>query len=122
MRLINFFIIFVVCLALALFSLQNNQPAAIQLIPGVQVQAPLAIELILTMGIGAVLAWLYSLWNKFQYQIEFIRQRRQIRDKEEQIHALKQDVERFQVEINKQRQLPPVSETITWTQQPVAQG
>jgi lipopolysaccharide assembly protein A len=126
MRLINFLMLFIICLALALFSLENTEAATIQLLPGVEVQAPLAIELILTMGIGSVLAWLYGAWNKLQHQIEFMRQRRQIRNKEEEINALKQDVQRFQAEINKQRQLPPASETLnetlTWAKEPISQS
>jgi uncharacterized integral membrane protein len=105
MRQINFLIIFAMCLALVLFSLENTEPAVIRLVKDVQFQAPIAIELILAMGLGAILAWLFSIWNRWQQQLEFFKSRRQIRSKEEQIKKLEQDVERYKVEVE-QLKLP----------------
>ena len=65
MRQINFLMIFVFCLALVLFSLENTEPAMIQIVQGIQVQAPISVELILAMAVGAVLAWIFSLWTRF---------------------------------------------------------
>jgi len=66
MRLLNFFFIFLICLALVLFSIENTEPTTIQIIKGVQVQAPLCVELIIATGFGAILAWLFSLWSRMQ--------------------------------------------------------
>ncbi|MGK7877474.1 MAG: LapA family protein [Xenococcaceae cyanobacterium] len=112
MRLINFLLIFVVCLALALFSIQNPQFSTIQIVPGVEVQAPLSIEIIVAMGIGAVLAWLFSIWTGLQRQLAYRRAHREIRDKDEQIQALKQDVEEWKAVVEKQPQFLPGSEVL----------
>lgn len=110
MRPINFVIIFAVCLALVLFSLENTEPAAIHIVQDVQVQAPLAIELILAMGLGAVLAWLFSVWTRLQQQLSSRKTLRQIRSKEEHIEKLEQDLERYKAEIEEQ-QIPVLSAT-----------
>jgi uncharacterized integral membrane protein len=108
MRQINFLIIFAACLALVLFSLENSEPVAIRILQDVQVQAPLSIELILAMGFGAVLAWIFSIWTRLQRQLESRKAVRQIRSKEEEIQKLEQTVERYKVEIE-QQQLPALS-------------
>lgn len=111
MRQINFLIIFTICLALVIFSLENIQPTALNILPGVEVQAPLAIELILTTGIGAVLAWLYGGWNQIQHQLQTAGEKRQMNLKDEQIWELEQDIERYKAEIEKHRQLLPSFES-----------
>lgn len=108
MKQINFLIIFALCLALVLFSLQNTQPASIQIIEGIDVEAPLALELILAMGLGSVLAWLFNIWTQLQKQLESRQSIRQIRAKEERIEELEQDVERFKAEVE-EKQLPALS-------------
>lgn len=106
MRQINFLIIFVICLALVLFGIENTEPAVIRFVEGVQIQAPLSIELILAMGIGAVLAWVFSVWTQLQRMVDTGRE---IRQKELQIEELQQDVERYKAEIQEQRQLLPAA-------------
>ena len=108
MRQINFLIIFAVCLAVVLFSLENTEPVVIRIVNGVQVQAPLSIELILAMGLGASLAWIFSVWTRLQQQLESYKAIRQIRSKEERIQKLEQDVERYKAEIEEQH-LPALS-------------
>jgi uncharacterized membrane protein YciS (DUF1049 family) len=108
MRQINFLIIFALCLALVLFSLENTEPVVVRIVQGVQVQAPLSIELILAMGIGASLAWLFSIWTRLQQQLASYRAVRQIRSKEERIQQLEQDVERYKAEVE-EKQLPALS-------------
>lgn len=110
MRPINFVIIFAVCLALVLFSLENTEPAAIHIAQDVQLQAPLAIELILAMGLGAVLAWLFSVWTRLQQQLASRKALRQMRSKEEHIEKLEQDLERYKAEIE-EPQMPVLSAT-----------
>lgn len=114
MRQINFLIIFAACLALVLFSLENTEPASIKFVEGVQVQAPLSIELILAMGVGAILAWIFSIWTRLQRQLEARQAMRQIRSKEERIQQLEQDVDRYKAEVE-QQQLPALSPSNTLT-------
>jgi uncharacterized membrane protein YciS (DUF1049 family) len=108
MRQLNFLLIFAVCLALVLFSLQNTQPVSIQIIEGIDVEAPLALELIIAMGLGSVLAWLFSVWAQLQRQLESWKAARQIRAKEERIEELEQDMERYKAEVE-EHQLPALS-------------
>jgi len=108
MRQLNFLLIFAVCLALVLFSLQNTQPVSIQIIEGIDVEAPLALELIIAMGLGSVLAWLFSVWAQLQRQLESWKAVRQIRAKEERIEELEQDMERYKAEVE-EHQLPALS-------------
>ena len=116
MRQLNFLIIFALCLALVLFSIENSEPAVIRIVNGVQVQAPIAIELILAMGLGAILAWLFSIWTRLQQQLQSFKARRQIRSKEEQIEKLEQDVERYKAEIE-QLDLPALSASKTLSEE-----
>ncbi len=108
MRQINFVIIFVICLALVLFGIENTEPTIIHVIQGVQLQAPLAIELILSMGIGAVLAWVFSVWTQLQKSIEL---NKAVKLSEERIHALEDDVERYKAEIQEQQRMLPAAQS-----------
>ena len=115
MRQINFLIIFAICLALVLFSLENTEPASIKIIQDVQVQAPLAIELILAMGLGAALAWVFSIWTRLQQQLESRKAMRQVLSKEEHIQKLEQDLERYKADIE-ERQMPVLSASQAMTE------
>ena len=57
MRQVNFAIIFIFCLAFALFSIENTELGTIHLIPGMEVQAPISVELLIALGSGGILAW-----------------------------------------------------------------
>ncbi|HBB32097.1 MAG TPA: DUF1049 domain-containing protein [Cyanobacteria bacterium UBA8803] len=116
MRQINFLIIFAFCLALVLFSLQNTEPAVIQIVDGLEIEAPLSIELIFTMGLGAFLAWIFSVWTRLLRYLESRRLIQQMRSKDERIEELEQDVERFKAEIEEE-QLPALSPA-----EPVTEG
>ena len=111
MRQINFLIIFVFCLALVLFSLENTELAKLQIVQGIQVQAPIAVELILAMAVGAVLAWLFSLWTRLQ---RLLLVRGEIRQRDTRIKELEQNMENYKAEIQEQQlTLPPATETLT---------
>lgn len=112
MRSINFLMIFAICLALVLFSLQNTEPTVIQVFQGIQVQAPLCVELLLSMGVGAILAWFFSVWTRLLRGLESRNQVRQIRLKDERIQELEQNIEQFKAEIQQQHQLPPGTESL----------
>jgi uncharacterized integral membrane protein len=108
MRQVNFVIIFVICLALVLFGIENTEPAIIHFVRGVQVQAPLSIELILAMGIGAVLAWVFSVWASLQKVLDTGKE---VRVKENRIQELEEDIERYKAEIQEQQRLLPAAQT-----------
>lgn len=110
MRQVNFVLIFAICLLAVLFSLENPQPVPIQIIPGLKVQFPLCIELLLATGIGAVTAWSFNIWNRLQILIQSQETIRQNRMREEKIQELESDVQRYKAEILQYR-LPPASET-----------
>lgn len=104
MRQLNFVMIFVIGLALVLFSIQNTDPVSITIIEGKTIQAPLCIELIVAMGIGAAFAWVFSVWVQLQH-IFTIRVEMEARD--EQIAHLEEDVERYKAALEEQRRLLP---------------
>ncbi len=105
MRVINFFIIFLICLALVLFSIENTEPTTVQIIKGFQVKAPLSVELIIATGFGAILAWLFSLWSRMQRMVVSRQESRQVREKEQQIQDLQQDIERYKAEVDAKQPL-----------------
>ncbi|WP_217650559.1 LapA family protein [Spirulina major] len=109
MRQVNFVLIFLVCLAIAFFCLENTNPITVQLLPGKTVEAPLAIELLITMGAGATLAWLFSLWVKLQRQISAMQDYKQVQVRDRRITELEQELQRYKAEI-KQQKLPPADE------------
>ncbi|MCA6510594.1 MAG: lipopolysaccharide assembly protein LapA domain-containing protein [Pseudanabaena sp.] len=102
MRQLNFVVFFIVALALVLFSLQNTSPATIQIIPQLQVAAPISVELILAMGLGAVLAWIFSVWSGLQKSID-------MRNKNVQIQNLQETVQNLSVEIEERKRLVSAS-------------
>jgi uncharacterized integral membrane protein len=106
MRQINFVVIFVICLALVLFGIENTEPVVIHITRGIQVQAPLSVELLLSMGIGAVLAWVFNVWIQVQRMME---SGQEMQHRDERIHELEQDVERYKVELEEQQRLLPAS-------------
>ena len=105
MRVLNFFIIFLICLALVLFSIENTEPTTVQIIKGFQVKAPLSVELIIATGFGAIIAWLFSLWSRMQRIILSRQESRQVREKEQQIQELQQDIERYKAEVESKQPL-----------------
>lgn len=109
MRQVNFVMIFVISLALVIFGIENTELVKIRIVEGLEIQAPLSIELIVAMGIGAVLAWVFSVWIQVQRLLE---SQREIRDRDSRIEVLEQDIERYKAEVEEQRLLPS-AETLT---------
>lgn len=112
MRQVNFVIIFVISLALVLFGIENTDPATIHVIPGVEIQTPLAVELILSMGIGAVMAWVFSVWTGLQSFMDSQQVQVTLQEKEQQIQQLEIDIEQYKAEIQEQRRFLPAAETV----------
>jgi Lipopolysaccharide assembly protein A domain len=76
----------------------------IKIIEGVEFQAPLSIELILSMGIGAVLAWIFSVWTRLQ---SVFGTKQDLEERDQQIEILEADIERYKAEIEEQQRLLP---------------
>jgi len=106
MRQVNFVVIFVISLALVLFGIENTDPTVIHIVQGVDLEAPLCVELIVAMGIGAVLAWVFSVWVQVQ---GFFGKEREVQQREVRIQELEQDVERYRVELEEQKLMLPAS-------------
>ena len=104
MVIFDFLIIFVTCLIITLFSLENTQDVALKILPQLEIQVHLAVALVVAMGIGATLAGLYILWIKLKSNLQFTRQKRQIKQREKQIEELKQNIETSQAELERLRQ------------------
>ncbi len=112
MRILNLVVIFASGLALVLFSIENTDLTTIQILPGYEVQAPLSIELILAMGIGATLAWLYTIWSRLTRQISTFGQKRELKRKEKEVETLSKDLEEYKMQLeNQQKQLPQGEES-----------
>lgn len=107
MRQINFVVIFVIALALVLFGIENTESVIIHLAPGMDVEAPLCVELIMAMGIGAVFAWVFSVWAQVQGYMSFGKQ---VQQREMRIQQLEEDVQRYQVKLEEQSLLLPAAE------------
>ncbi|NJM72646.1 MAG: LapA family protein [Scytonema sp. RU_4_4] len=119
MKQINFVIIFILCLALALFALENTQTGTINVVPEVQVEAPIAVELVLASGIGAALAWLYSIWTHWQ---RLLLSSQQVRQKNVQIKELEKKVEHYQTEVQSLKlALPPMNDSLAKEAQVIIQ-
>ncbi|CAN1212634.1 LapA family protein [Tumidithrix helvetica PCC 7403] len=93
MRQVNFLVIFIVVLGLVLFSLENTSPAPIQIVPNVKVEAPIAVEIILSMGLGAVIAWFFSVWSGLQSLMELSNKNLQIQNLQETVSTLNAEID-----------------------------
>lgn len=98
MKQINFTIIFLLCLALVIFSVENTTVVKIIIIGGVEIKAPISVELILAMGLGAVLAWLFSAWARLQRFFATRQQQRELEQKNQRIQELEQQLAIYQTE------------------------
>ncbi len=103
MIIFDFLIIFVTCLVITLFSLENTQDITLKILPQSEIQVHLAVALVVAMGIGASLAGLYMLWIKLKSNLQFTRQKRQIKKREKEIQELKQNMESREAELEQLR-------------------
>lgn len=109
MKQVNFVLIFIICLAFVVFAIQNTEPGTIHIIPGLQVQAPISVELLLAFGLGGVFAWLFSIWTQL---LRYLISIKQVRQKNIQIKELENKVQQYQAEIKSlQPTLPPASDS-----------
>jgi Lipopolysaccharide assembly protein A domain len=70
----------------------------------------LSIELIIAMGVGAVLAWVFSVWTRLQRMVEVGKE---VRNRDTRIQELEENVERYKAEIEQQRLLPAAKSNST---------
>lgn len=96
MRQVNFAIIFIFCLAFALFSIENTELGTIHLIPGMEVQAPISVELLIALGLGGVLAWLFSVWTHLE---RLLWSGQKVHQKNVQIQQLESKIEEYQAQV-----------------------
>ncbi|VXD23734.1 LapA family protein [Planktothrix paucivesiculata] len=57
-------------------------------------QAPISIELIVALGLGAFLAWIFSLWLRLQQILANRETSRQIRQQEKRIQELEKNLQK----------------------------
>ncbi|NJK60809.1 MAG: LapA family protein [Oscillatoriales cyanobacterium SM2_1_8] len=93
MKQIDFLLMFALVFALSFFALENPEPATVQLLPNLKVSAPIALEAIAAMGMGAILAWVFSVWTSLQNFWMVRRKDRQIQTLQQQVAELQADME-----------------------------
>lgn len=104
MRQLNLAIIFALCLAVAIFGLENTDPVTITFLPGREVVASLALALLAAVGVGMLLAWLLVIWNPLGHRADGSR------DRDERIAALSRGLEAVKAELERYRRQPqPIS-------------
>ena len=108
MRQVNFAIIFIFCLAFALFSIENTELCSIHLIPGMEVQAPISVELLIALGLGGVLAWLFSVWTHLE---RLLWSGQKVRQKNAQIQELECKIEEYQAQVQSLQPSLPASDS-----------
>jgi uncharacterized integral membrane protein len=104
MRQFNFILIFVVCLAVALFAMQNAGTVTVNVAPGIAFQSPLVVELLLACGFGAAIAWIFNVWTKAQFMVEVRQKNQELEAKESRISELNNLVVELESTV---AQLPP---------------
>jgi hypothetical protein len=91
-----------------LFGIENTNPTTIHVLQGIDLEAPLCVELIVAMGLGAVLAWVFSVWVQVQ---GYLGNSQQVQQREIRIQELEKDVERYRVELEEQKLMLPASKS-----------
>ncbi|GAB4347199.1 MAG: hypothetical protein Fur0042_13340 [Cyanophyceae cyanobacterium] len=119
MRQLSFIFVFLLCLAFGLFSIRNSTPVAIELFPGLEIEAPLSVQLLFSLGFGAVLSWLIGLWGGVQNLFNRFKNARELKKRDQQIEALEAELARLRFELE-QKQLPAGAEPATVKELPLA--
>lgn len=107
MQPLNFLLIFAVVLGLVFFSLQNPDPVVVALTADLEVSAPLCMVLIVSMGVGAFLAWVFSTLASLQRLLSQRREQQIRRRQEAQIRELQQQLQDYQLQLEDRLRLPP---------------
>jgi uncharacterized integral membrane protein len=104
MRQLNSVLIFVLGLGLVLFSIQNTEIVTIHVLQGIDFRGPLAIELLAAMGIGATMAWVFSVWSALQQRLAT---RSAVKQRDRQIQQLETDLEHYKGQLDQLANQPP---------------
>lgn len=108
MRQFSFLILFLVLLAIMLFSMQNSHLVPITIAPETTFEFPLSVELLVAAGVGAIFAWMYGVWMKMQVSVEtFMKTRekdKELQEKQAYINELQKMLDELQTAV---KQLPP---------------
>lgn len=114
MQPLNFLLIFTVILGLVFFSLQNPAPVAVALTADLQISAPLCIVLIISMGVGAFLAWVFSTLAGLQRLLSQRQEQHLRRRQEAQIRELQQQLQDYQLQLEERLRLPPAGADLSF--------
>ncbi|MCG9886794.1 MAG: lipopolysaccharide assembly protein LapA domain-containing protein [Cyanobacteria bacterium] len=120
MRQLSFIFVFLLCLAFGLFSIRNSAPVAIELFPGLEIEAPLSVQLLFSLGFGAILSWLIGLWGGVQNLFNRFKNARELKKRDQQIEALEAELSRLRFELEQKKQLPAGAEPATVKELPLA--
>ncbi len=115
MQPLNFLLIFAVVLGLVFFSLQNPDPVVVALTAEFQFSAPLCIVLIVSMGVGAFLAWVFSTLAGLQRLLSQRQERQSRRRQEAHIRELQQQIQDYQLQLEDRLRLPPAGTDLGFT-------
>jgi len=63
LRVLNFALIFALALLTTYFTLENTASTSINFVPGVSASLPIAALVILSAGLGACGAWIFTSWS-----------------------------------------------------------
>ncbi|QEY32878.1 LapA family protein [Synechococcus sp. RSCCF101] len=107
MRQINFLLIFSFALAAVMFALENSEPTTVTLLPGVSFTLPLAVMLLVVMGVGATAAWIFAVWTMVVSRVETARQADGEQASQVRIEELERDLDRYRATVDAQLGLLP---------------
>ncbi|MEM9157077.1 MAG: LapA family protein [Cyanobacteria bacterium P01_F01_bin.33] len=104
MRQLNFVVIFTICLGVAFFAMQNSSTVMVTVAPGIQFKAPLVVQLLGSLGLGASIAWFFSVWTKAQFVVRVRQMHQELEGKEAKIAELTDLMVEMESNL---KQLPP---------------
>jgi hypothetical protein len=107
MRQINFLLIFSFGLATVMFTLENAEPTTVALLPGLNFTLPLAVLLLVVMGIGATAAWIFAVWTGVVRRVERMHQEGDEEAQQVRIEELEKDLARYRATVDAQLGLLP---------------
>ena len=104
MRQLNFIGIFALCFAFGIFSIRNADTVSLELLPGLELEAPLSLELLLAMGGGAILAWTIGLWGGVQNLLARFKSSRELKQRDQRIEELEASLNQLRGQLLEQQQ------------------
>ncbi len=96
LRVFNFGLIFALALLTTYFTLQNTNLATINIVPGVSGSVPVAILVIISIGIGAFGTWIFATWTDKLRGEEL----KELEERKTRIKQLQDDLDRLKSQQN----------------------